>query len=177
VTPFVGSFAPTPLARAHNVDGRRFEVARPVNTTAVAAVSPFEASPARRPAPTVSERRSPRSSGTVVTSVAPSTVVVALLGEHDLTTTPAFEHDAAERLGVCDRLVVDLTEATFIDSSVINALARLARQARSRGVTFQVVAPSGSHPRRVLELMSLEGHLGCIDALRDLGAAEDEPSV
>jgi anti-sigma B factor antagonist len=121
----------------------------------------------------VSDIRSgdPTSSRTVVTSVAPSTVVIGLFGEHDITTAAALEGAGGDRLGTCDRLVVDLTEATFIDSSVINALARLARQARSRGVTFQVVAPSGSHPRRVLDLMGLEGHLGCVDALRDPGAA------
>ena len=144
-----------------------------MNTVGVAASPPSEAPPARRPSRPVSESRSGEhpSLGTIVTSVARSTVVVALVGEHDLTTSAALERKAADGLGACDQLVVDLTEATFIDSSVINALARLARQARSRGVTFQVVAPLESHPRRVLDLMGLEGHLGCVDALRELGAA------
>ena len=139
----------------------------------MAASPPSEAPPARRPSRPASETRSGEHPGigTIVTSVVRSTAVVALVGEHDLTTSAALERKADDGLGACDQLVVDLTEATFIDSSVINALARLARQARSRGVTFQVVAPLESHPRRVLDLMGLEGHLGCVDALRELGSA------
>ena len=152
----------------------RFEAVHPVNTVGVAATSSFDARPARWPAQTSKGRSGDRPRpATVVTSVAPSTAVVRLHGEHDITTAAAMERSAGERLSVCDRLVVDLAEATFIDSSVVNALARLARQARSRGVRFQVVAPSGSHPRRVLDLMGLDAHLGCVDALRELGASRE----
>lgn len=135
-----------------------------MKTVAVAAITPSEASPAPWSHSAMNESRCGKA---VVTRVPPATVVLALAGEHDITTALSVEGTAADQLPGCDRLVVDLTEATFIDSSVINALARLARQARSRGVTFQVVAPAGSHVRRVLELMALEGHLGCVDALRE----------
>lgn len=106
----------------------------------------------------------------------PRTVVISLAGTHDLSTSPTLERRAAEHLARCDRLVVDLSEASFVDSSIVNALVRLARQARPRGVTFQVVAADGSHPHRVLSLMGLLGHLGCVDALPEMHApAASEP--
>jgi anti-sigma B factor antagonist len=97
----------------------------------------------------------------------PSTAVVSLVGVHDLSTAPCLERRALEQLGRTDRLVVDLSRASFVDSSIVNALVRLARQARPRGITFQVVAAEGSHPQRVLSLMGLLGHLGWVPSLRD----------
>jgi len=95
----------------------------------------------------------------------PWTTVISLTGAHDLSTAPTLERRAVEHLARCDRLVVDLTHASFFDSSIVNTLVRLGRQARPRGVTFQVVAVDGSHPHRVLSLMGLLGHLGCVGTL------------
>jgi anti-anti-sigma regulatory factor len=105
----------------------------------------------------------------VVTSLTrPWTTVISLAGMHDISTAPELERCAAEHLTGCDRLVVDLTEAAFVDSSIVNSLVRLAHEARPRGITYQVVAADGSHPHRVLALMGLLGHLGCVDALPEM---------
>jgi stage II sporulation protein AA (anti-sigma F factor antagonist) len=110
--------------------------------------------------------------GMEVTSVPPSTAVLALSGEHDITTAVSLERTAGAQLGGCDRLVVDLSATTFVDSSVINALVRVARQARPRGVTFQVVALPETHVHRVLDLMGLLDHLGCIGCLPEMQAVQ-----
>jgi anti-anti-sigma factor len=98
----------------------------------------------------------------------PWTTAIFLAGIQDLSTAPTFEQCAVECLADCDRLVVDLSRTTFVDSSIVNALVRAARLCRPRGITFQVVATDGSHPHRVLSLMGLLGHLGCVDALPEM---------
>ena len=74
--------------------------------------------------------------------------VLQLAGEHDLSTVPTI--DAA-----CDRIaetgttvVADLSEASFIDSTVIRTLLRLTE----RGETLLLVVPERGAIRRVLDL-------------------------
>jgi anti-sigma B factor antagonist len=82
--------------------------------------------------------------------------VVELHGEHDLSTADAVA-DALRRVdGAPAQIVVDLTAATFIDSSVLGALARAGKHARAAGATIAVVAPAAGHPRRVLDLVGLD---------------------
>src|SRR3954452_18718267 len=78
--------------------------------------------------------------------------VVSLRGEHDLSTVP--EIATALAAAPATPLVVDLTEATFIDSSVISELVR-ASNAHSDG-NFAVVIDPQSEPARVLSLAVLE---------------------
>jgi len=103
----------------------------------------------------------------------PRTTVVSLVGMHDLSTAPCLERRALEDIEGCDRLAVDLSRATFVDSSIVNALVRLGRQARPRGIAFQVVALDGSHPHRVLSLMGLLGHLGWVPSLAETELGDD----
>lgn len=107
----------------------------------------------------------------LVSSTRPWTTVLSLVGSHDVTVSTSFERSALEHLDRCDRLVVDLSQADFVDSSVISALVRVAQQARPRGVIFQVVAPCETHVHRVLDLMGLLNHLGCRDGLPEMQAA------
>lgn len=74
--------------------------------------------------------------------------VLQLAGEHDLSTVPTI--DAA-----CDRIaetgttvVADLSEASFIDSTVIRTLLRLVE----RGEDLLLVVPKQGAVRRTLDL-------------------------
>lgn len=82
--------------------------------------------------------------------------VVALTGEHDLSTAPELRarlHDLAEGSGV----IVDLDQTTFVDSSILGVLVGGLRRARERDVPFVLVLGSDSHPaiRRIFELTGL----------------------
>lgn len=89
-------------------------------------------------------------------------IIVALRGDHDLATVPIVEAALVEanqpRPG---RVVADLTDATFIDSSILRTL--IAGKARSH--VFAVAAPPGGEPRRVLDLVGMREALSVCDAL------------
>jgi anti-anti-sigma factor len=78
--------------------------------------------------------------------------VVALSGEHDISTVPTLEKLLDGLDGASSRVVVDLTNAAFIDSSIIHALVTFASQREGR--VSAVTAP-GTPPARVFELLSL----------------------
>jgi anti-sigma B factor antagonist len=82
--------------------------------------------------------------------------VLSLAGELDLADAPALRdalRGAVERSP--RRLVVDLAEVTFVDSTVLGALV----EARSRigGEAFALAAP-GLDVRRALEVSGLDRH-------------------
>lgn len=86
------------------------------------------------------------------------TATVSLVGEHDLSTADSLEHRVVRHLDRCDRLVVDLSEVGFMDSSAVRALVRVAILARARGIAFEVVASEQAQSHGVLELLGLMGY-------------------
>ncbi len=82
--------------------------------------------------------------------------VVVLQGELDLFTAPRFlmvllesiEHGAR-------RVVVDLTEVTFVDSTALGALIGAGKRLGGVEGSLAIVCPPGSI-RRLLELTSLD---------------------
>lgn len=83
-------------------------------------------------------------------------------GELDLATTPRFE--AAVGAPEADRLVVDLGECTFIDSSAIRALLRAARGQLDAGGSAAVVAVEPT-TLRVLEIAGVDQALQVFSSL------------
>jgi anti-sigma B factor antagonist len=60
--------------------------------------------------------------------------VVAVTGEVDLFTAPEFKQRVSAPIGAgVERLIVDLTQATFIDSSSLGVLIGAQRRLQSRG--------------------------------------------
>jgi anti-sigma B factor antagonist len=105
-------------------------------------------------------------------------VVTALDGEHDIYTAPALR----ERMyGVIEEgrpLVVDLTGATFVDSSILGALLGARRRAHEAGVGFAVCCAEGIDPgvRRILDVTGLMPVLPVLATREDaLGAARTGP--
>jgi anti-anti-sigma factor len=77
--------------------------------------------------------------------------IVSLVGEHDLSTAPLVERDleAMSRSGT--GIVLDLSETTFIDSSMLRVI--LDR----RSERFALVVPAGGAVARLLALVGLDG--------------------
>jgi anti-sigma B factor antagonist len=72
----------------------------------------------------------------------PGISVVTLRGEHDLSTEPLLARALEDAAAHCD-VVVDLSECTFIDSTVIASLIRGASAAGARDERFALVIPPG----------------------------------
>jgi anti-sigma B factor antagonist len=84
-------------------------------------------------------------------------VVVVLSGEHDVYTAPTLRDQIASVIAQRVPFVIDLTPATFVDSSVLRVLLEARRQAEEEGLGFAVALGDGEAPgvRRILEVTGL----------------------
>ena len=87
-------------------------------------------------------------------------VVITLTGEHDLTTAPLLRERMEEAVGKGGGVLVDLSTAEFIDSSIIGVVLEGRRAAEERGVGFAAALEGGEDAvRRVLEVTGLDTNL------------------
>src|SRR3954449_10508664 len=105
-------------------------------------------------------------------------VVVVVEGEHDIYTAPTLRERLEEALGRGGGIVVDLTGATFVDSSVLGALLDARRRSLEAGQGFVVCVGDTVEPgvQRILDITGLvpvlpviNGRSEAIDAARDSG--------
>jgi anti-anti-sigma factor len=82
-------------------------------------------------------------------------VVVECKGEHDLTTTPALEELFTVLVTSNDLVVIDVSEAEFVDSSFLHEIVKADRLARPRGTRVRVQVGTASVVRRTLELSGI----------------------
>jgi len=81
--------------------------------------------------------------------------VVALKGEIDLENSPAARKLLLGSIAEADRVLVDLSDVTYIDSSGVASLVEALQASRKRGTGFALAAAS-EPTRRVLELARLD---------------------
>ena len=84
----------------------------------------------------------------VLDDTAGDVVVVVVEGEHDIYTAPTLRERLDEALGRGGGIVVDLTAATFVDSSVLGALLDARRRAIEAGQGFVVCVGETRRARR-----------------------------
>lgn len=83
--------------------------------------------------------------------------LVALVGEHDLSTADEVEAAISGRFDAGSSVVLDLSEATFIDSTVLAAVLRAQDRADlNRADELVVVVPEGSPARRVFDVVRFD---------------------
>jgi anti-anti-sigma factor len=82
-------------------------------------------------------------------------VVLELKGEHDLTTKAQLAELLARLIADNDHVVVDVTEAQFIDSSFIHNLLVADRIASKQGKTFRLQMGTAPIVRRALEISGI----------------------
>lgn len=99
-----------------------------------------------------SSQADPTAATTEVRWPRPGVVQVVLGGEHDLATADHLRQTLAELLERCSKLVVDLRETQFVDSSTIGVLVSASRRAKESGRGFNVVLATTPLVERVLEI-------------------------
>jgi anti-sigma B factor antagonist len=106
--------------------------------------------------------------------------VVTMSGEHDLSTQPALA-DALELAAAHSNVVVDLTECSFIDSTIIQEFIRTSETLRAKGDQVMLVIPAEqAGVARIVEMVGLarffELHETTEAAFASLeGAKRDQP--
>jgi anti-sigma B factor antagonist len=93
----------------------------------------------------------------VTTSVGGSRWLVTLNGEHDLTTAAELRSQFETVFRSATTVVIDLSNATFIDSSTLSALIHADRLAEDGGCEqLGLVVVADSPPDRLLKLAGLQ---------------------
>jgi anti-sigma B factor antagonist len=97
--------------------------------------------------------------------LANGTFVVAAGGEVDLYTAPELERALAGPLAEgTARLVVDLSEATFVDSTALHVFVRAARQLDREAGELIVVVPD-PNVRKVFEITGVGRFFSVVSSL------------
>ena len=87
----------------------------------------------------------------------PPAAVVALVGEHDAYSSQRLENELSVLLEEGVRVVVDLRDASFMDSTTLGVLLAERQRAERAGLGFVLVLPADEHAqvRHILELTRL----------------------
>jgi anti-anti-sigma factor len=98
--------------------------------------------------------------------------VVSLLGEFDIDTVPDLDRFLRRSLGPLYHrrdLVLDLSSATFIDSSFVAFVVRLTRDLRSSRSELVLARPRGQ-VRRVLGMVGLPNVIPVVESVEEADA-------
>ena len=103
-------------------------------------------------------------------------VALSFEGEFDLANAPRIVEETERVLANDRHLILDLSRATFIDSSVVNALFEAHKQAKERGRLAVLQLGTAAIVELVLKLSEIERVLTrvhtraeAIDTIRSLG--------
>ena len=90
----------------------------------------------------------------------PPAAVVALVGEHDAYSASRLENELAVLLDEGRRIVLDLRDTDFVDSTTLAAFLAARRDAEERSLGFAVVLPERTYTQvhQLLELTNLKQH-------------------
>jgi anti-anti-sigma factor len=91
--------------------------------------------------------------------------VLDLMGEHDMASAGAVTSSVATQASLGRGVVVSLTEADFIDSSIVQALFLGDRAMLARGRRLVLLVGRSEQAQRVLELAGASERLLCCDSL------------
>jgi anti-sigma B factor antagonist len=114
----------------------------------------------------------------------PAAAVVALVGEHDPYSSQRLENELTVLLDEGLQIVVDLRDATFIDSTTLGVLLAGRQRAERSGLGFVLVLPAEERAQvnHILELTQLGRAFAAFTSLDDglraarLGQAARRPS-
>jgi len=108
----------------------------------------------------------------------PEAAVVALVGEHDAYSSQRLENELTVLLDEGLQVVVDLRDASFIDSTTLGVLLAERQRAERAGLGFTLVLPRDEFAQvhQILELTQLGRAFASFtsldDGLRAAGAGQ-----
>jgi anti-sigma B factor antagonist len=89
----------------------------------------------------------------------PGAAILVLEGDHDVSGTAQLSALVASLVETHELVVVDLSGAEFVDSSVISALVQAKRDSLERGRAFRVQIGTEDIVRRAFELVGVLEYL------------------
>ena len=106
-----------------------------------------------------------------VRSPRPHATLVVLAGEHDLHLANEVQQTFDQSLAVHDHLIVDLSAAEFIDSTIIHVLVQTMKNASGLDRKFSVVLGTAPAVERVLEVTGVLSLLNVVPTVEQALAA------
>jgi anti-anti-sigma factor len=82
----------------------------------------------------------------------PHAALVVLAGEHDLHSADEVQRTFDQALAVCDHLIVDLSTAEFIDSTIVGVHLQTKKNAVELDRKFNVVLGTAPVVERILDV-------------------------
>lgn len=98
--------------------------------------------------------------------------IVALTGDVDLQTSPAVRQGLLECQEKHDKVVVDMSQVNYIDSSGVASLVEAFQVSRKKG-TFFALAHVSPAAMRVLSLARLDKVFSIFESIEDALAANE----
>lgn len=102
------------------------------------------------------------------------TCIIHVVGELDLSTAPELDEELSHP--TAGRVVVVLTDCTFIDSSALRSLVRGQQTVRERGGELVLVAPS-EPARRVLSIAAFDRLMRIVETVGEAVSMPPESSA
>jgi anti-sigma B factor antagonist len=102
---------------------------------------------------------------TLSVNVEQDRAVVTLIGEHESYTADKLARQLSGLLAEGAGVTLDLTQATFIDSTVVGVLIAASRRAADAGLDFSLLMgeETGWPVRRLLEVTGLDAQLPIVE--------------
>jgi anti-anti-sigma factor len=100
-----------------------------------------------------------------VSNVAEHVWLVAVQGEYDLSNVSQLEDAISGVFAAGSRMVIDLSDASFIDSTILSGLLQARERANQQSADeLVVVAPPETMPRRVIDMLGLAARIPIFDS-------------
>ncbi len=97
-----------------------------------------------------------------VAETAEGVVVLQLVGDHDMATAPDLEAHLAVAVAEGRGIVVDFSDTTFADSTVLRVLFRCHEEVEHRGKQLVFQIQPHSPVARILEIAMLGDSVPCV---------------
>jgi anti-sigma B factor antagonist len=92
-------------------------------------------------------------------------LLVFLSGEIDLSNSRQLHHELEVAVEGHARVVIDLTEITYLDSQGLRLIKQLSDKVDASGSELQLVAPPGTFARQVFEMARMSDYVQIRDRL------------